>query len=256
MQEIKLNSQLKPSLIEKQDNGLKESQLDMVTFQLDRQVYTLPISIISQVIDLVAITPIPEGNDAIEGIFNYHGTTVPVVDLRHYLNLTKIPIHLHTPIILIAFSGQIIGLIVDKVIDVVSYPRQAILPPEDLLPENLGKIPILDGVIQSPEGFLMLLNLEQLFSLQQKQGITEALDNLTKRPQRFSKNQKSTNPTNISSPEITPAQDKQEDANRVENHEVPHKRSQKQRRKTDSHAPARLVSSHKSNTSITQEGMA
>jgi purine-binding chemotaxis protein CheW len=179
MQETKLKTQISTASVDNPHFGLLNRQMDMVAFHIDKQIYTLPIEIIHQVIDMVAITPIPEKNDSIKGIFNFHGTTIPVVNLRNFLNLTEIPVQLHSPMILVSFSGQIIGLIVDKVIGVVSYPMEAILSPEDLLPADLGKIQILDGVIQSPEGFFMLLNLENLFALQSQQDLTETLDKLT-----------------------------------------------------------------------------
>jgi purine-binding chemotaxis protein CheW len=256
MQEKILNPQPTTSKIEKQDYGLKDSPLDMVAFQLDQQVYCLPIHIIHQIIDMVAITHLPEANDSIEGIFNFHGNTVPVIDLRKFLNLPKIPVHLHTPIMLVAFSGQTIGLIVDKVLNVVSYPRHAILPPGSLLPEDLGKISILDGLIQNSEGFMMLLNLEQLFSAQRQQDLAETLDHLSIRSQAFSEDQRPINPASASSLGMGSAQDKPEGKRGKGDDEIPQKRNQKQHTKPADHTTARQGSSHENNTAIPREEMA
>jgi purine-binding chemotaxis protein CheW len=251
-----LNPQPTTSQIEKQDYGLKDGPLDMVAFQLDQQVYCLPINIIYQIIDMVAFTHLPEANDSIEGIFNYHGTTVPVIDLRKFLNLPKIPMHLHTPIMLVAFSGQTIGLIVDKVLNVVSYPQHAILPPGSLLPEDLGKISILDGLIQNTEGFMMLLNLEHLFSSQRQQDLAETLDHLSTHPQELSENQRPINPAETSSPEMGSAQDKPEGKRGAGDDETPQKHNQKLRTKPADQPTARQGSSHENNTAVLREEMA
>lgn len=166
------------SLALKQNNQTNEFLINLLAFQLDHHRYTLPIELIDQIIDMVAITHLPEVNDFLEGIFNYHGTMVPVLNLRRFLSLPKLPIHLHTPIILVRYSGHILGLIVDKVIGVTVHPQSSIFLPKDLLPDDLVNISFLDGVIQTPESFMLMLNLEQFLSPQRKQYLTEVLDHL------------------------------------------------------------------------------
>jgi purine-binding chemotaxis protein CheW len=173
-----LNLEREASPLLKENIQTGEFLVNLLAFQLDRHIYTLPIDIISQIIDMVSITHLPEVSDSIEGIFNYHGRTVPVVNLRRYLNLPKLSIHLHTPIILVWFSGYIIGLIVDRVIGVMSHPQNSIFLPKDLLPDDLVKISILDGVVQTSENYMLMLNLENLFTSQRKQALVETLDRL------------------------------------------------------------------------------
>jgi purine-binding chemotaxis protein CheW len=156
--------------------GPQNGTLNVVAFQLDRQVYTLPIKIIRQIMDMVYLTRLPEVSESIEGIFNYHGTTVPVVDLRRYLSLPKLPIQLHTPIMLVTFRDQLIGLIVDKVIGVISQSQSSIFLRKELLPDNFGEISILDGVIQNSHDYMLMLNLEQLFTSQRKIDLIQAID--------------------------------------------------------------------------------
>jgi len=151
-------------------------QHDMVTFRLDQQIYALPITSISKIIDMVAITPIPQVNHAIEGIINVHGDTVPIINLRRHLNLPEAPFKLHTHIILAQNNGRTFGLIVDQVMDVLSLPAGQIAAPDQILPKGLGKAPLLQGLVHTSEGTVLLLNLEQMFKPQQAQALAHAME--------------------------------------------------------------------------------
>ena len=151
-------------------------QHNLVTFRLDQQIYALPIASIFKIIDMVAITPIPQVNHAIEGIINVHGDTVPVINLRRHLNLPQAPFKLHTHIILAQNNGRTFGLIVDQVMDVLSLPAGQIAAPDQILPKGLGKAPLLQGLVHTPESTVLLLNLEQMFKPQQAQALAQAIE--------------------------------------------------------------------------------
>jgi len=152
-----------------------------VTLQLAQQTYALPIAPIVQVIPMVAITPIPQSeafplNTAIEGLINVRGTAVPVLNLRHYMGQPKARLQLHTPIVLVQANGHMMGLIVDRVSDVINFPEDRIMHPQDVLPEEFGSLPFLRGLLHMPDGIVLLLDLEHLTSLDQAQKLAQAVE--------------------------------------------------------------------------------
>ncbi len=162
---------------------VQDSRVSMVTFRLDRQVFALPIKPIRQIIEMVTITPIPQVNGAVEGVINFHGTLVPVVNLCAYLSLPKKTLHLHTPIILVSIFDRLTGLIVDEVLDVLDQPESQIIHPKDILPEGLGEAPLLRGMVPAQEHMVILLDLDQLFRPQQVRLLMEAAEALYKEPE-------------------------------------------------------------------------
>jgi purine-binding chemotaxis protein CheW len=147
------------------DAQLSESTLHhLVTFRLGQQTYALPIEPIVQIIEMVTITPIPQVNHSVEGVINLRGAAVPVVNLRRHLGLPEAQRQLHTPIVLVQCGGRTVGLIVDQVSDVLDVGAGQIACPTDLLPDGLSDAPLLRGLIQSPVGAVLLLDLERLFS--------------------------------------------------------------------------------------------
>ncbi len=139
----------------------------IVTFRLDKQIFALPIEPVRQIIEIVKMLPVPQMQSYIEGVINFHGTVVPVLNLRTYLNLQPIPLTLHTPIILVYICEKLMGLLVDEVLDVPQTSSQEIIHPAHFLPDDLGEMPILTGIVQSKDGMVMLLNLDKLFQPEQ-----------------------------------------------------------------------------------------
>lgn len=137
---------------------------NLVTFRLDRQMYALPIEPIVQIIEMVAVTPIPQVNHSVEGVINVRGTAVPVVNLRRHLSLPEAKLRLHTPLILVQTGERIVGLIVDEVSDVLNISASQIISPTEILPEGLGDAPLLQGLIHTPQGAVLLFDLSRLFS--------------------------------------------------------------------------------------------
>ncbi|MGD9099239.1 MAG: chemotaxis protein CheW [Anaerolineae bacterium] len=149
-------------------------QRNLVTFRLDQQLYALPIEPIVQIIEMVTITPIPQIEGAVEGVINVRGTPVIVVNLRRHLGLPPVHLQLRTPIILAQVGGRMVGLIVDQVIDMLSLSSGQITRPDDFLPQELSEMPLLQGLAHTPDGTVLLLDLEHLFQPQQVQSLARA----------------------------------------------------------------------------------
>ncbi len=146
-----------------------------MTFRLGTQTYALPIEPIVQIVEMVAITPIPQVDEAVEGVINVRGEAVPVVNLRRHFNLPEVPLQLRTPIILVRIGERTVGLIVDEVIDVLSLSADQIARIADILPEGLEKAQVLQGVVHVQGDAVLLLDLRHIFQPYQAQALAEAV---------------------------------------------------------------------------------
>jgi purine-binding chemotaxis protein CheW len=152
----------------------KNTLLHLVTFRLDRQVYALPIEPIQQIIEMVTITPVPQVRSSVEGVINFHGTSVPVVNMRVQLGMAKTHLELHTPIMMVYVSGRLVGLVVDEVLAVLDIPANQIDRPQDILPEGLGNTSLLNGLFHDGGKTILLLEIEHLFAQQEATALVEA----------------------------------------------------------------------------------
>ncbi len=153
---------------------LNEQTISLVSFRLADQLYALPIEPVVQIVEMVAITPIPNVSPSVEGVINYHGTTIPVINLRQYLGLPQVPIGLDMHIVIVRFAGRTIGLLMDSVLQVMDVDEEQIAPARDILPDEMGEVRILRGVLNTESAEVVLvLDLEHLFSAQQVQALVQ-----------------------------------------------------------------------------------
>jgi len=153
-------------------------KVTIVTFRLGSQVYAFPITLVRQIIEMVKITPLPQVSQNVVGVINFHGTMVPVINLRCHLGVAEAPLKLHTPIILVNVLEKLVGLIVDQVLDVIDLAADQIIDPRIILTKEMGEVPILNGLIQVKEGTILLFNLEQLLKSQPSRAQLEATNTL------------------------------------------------------------------------------
>ena len=160
--------------------GKSSDRQNVVAFRLGQQTYALPIEPIAQIIDMVAITPIPQLGQVIEGVINVHGEAVAAVKLRRHFDLEDAPLQLNTPILLTRIGGQKIGLIVDEVTDVLNLPADQIVQLGEILPEELGDAPIFRGLTYVADDALLMLDPDQLFRPDQLEVLAQAVEMLQK----------------------------------------------------------------------------
>jgi purine-binding chemotaxis protein CheW len=160
--------------------GTLSERQDLVAFRLEKQTYALPIEPIVQIIEMVAITPIPQLDAVVEGVINVHGEAVAVVKLRRHFGLPDAPLQLNTPILLVRIGGQTIGLIVDEVADVFNLPTDQIVQLDEILPQELGDAPIFRGLTYVADNAVLMLDPDELFRPDQLEILAQAADMLQK----------------------------------------------------------------------------
>ncbi|MBN1889234.1 MAG: chemotaxis protein CheW [Thermoflexales bacterium] len=161
-----------------QDDSVKTGARNLATFRLDRQTCALPIEAVVQVIEMVKITPLPRVSRSIEGVINFHGSVIPVVNLRRHIGLSETGFQLGNHIILVQAGERKVGLIVDEVIDVLTLPVDHVIRPTDILPDGLNDTPLLRGLVQTQDETILLLDLDHLFASQQAHALAQVVEAL------------------------------------------------------------------------------
>lgn len=147
----------------------EQSQIDVqaqqshVIFRLNQQLYALSVDFVVQIISMVTIGPLPQVSEVVEGLINVRGESVVVVNLRRQLGLPEIAFDLNTPILLVRVNEHVVGLIVDEVVDVLEFSLDDAVQSSEILPDGLGEIAVLLGVIQEEIGTVLIINIDRLF---------------------------------------------------------------------------------------------
>ena len=91
-----------------------------MTFFLAEEEYGIEILKVQEIIGLLPITHIPRSPVFIKGVVNLRGRIIPVMDLRLKLSMDEAKHTERTCIIVVKTSALHIGVIVDKVCEVVN----------------------------------------------------------------------------------------------------------------------------------------
>jgi chemotaxis-related protein WspB len=83
-------------------------------FRIGSASYALNATQIVEVLPLLRITPIPHAPAGIQGLANYRGTPVPVIDLSELTLGQSARLHISTRLILVHYGEHLLGLIAEQ----------------------------------------------------------------------------------------------------------------------------------------------
>ena len=152
----------------------KENQKQLVTFQLGNEQYGIDIMDVNEIWKVEAIRSIPNAPSYVEGIFNLRGDIVPVINLHRRFHIKRIQLseddELLSGSIIININGTKIGIIIDKVLRVVSIDMDQVQPPPQII-SGIGA-EYIQGVVPGDEGYLIILDIHRLFDPKELQQIS------------------------------------------------------------------------------------
>lgn len=121
-------------VIEEENEVLEvDTQKDRyMTFITAGECYAIALQYVNEIICFQRITDIPDTEDYVKGLINLRGKIIPVIDVRMRFGYEPLEYTDRTVIIITNVKGTIVGLIVEKIEEVVNIAEEDILPPPDL----------------------------------------------------------------------------------------------------------------------------
>ncbi len=147
-----------------------EQELQLVTFRLANEEYGLPITKVQEINRLVPVTKLPQTPSFMEGIINLRGRIIPVIDLRKRFTMTVTSHDDETRIIIVEISGQIVGVTVDAVKEVVRINMANIEPPPTTVAVDSQYI---NGVGKINDRLIILLDIDKVFTAQEELAVKQ-----------------------------------------------------------------------------------
>jgi purine-binding chemotaxis protein CheW len=140
------------------------SQIQFISFALGENQYGVDIMAVREIKGWSEITHLPKQPEYVRGVQNLRGSIVPIVDLRCRFGggLTETtPLHI---VIIVQIGGRQVGLIGDRVLDIVSVEAAKIqkVPRTDHGEQN----DFLSGLVSEGDIMIALIDLPNLLSVQ------------------------------------------------------------------------------------------
>ncbi|MDP4207303.1 MAG: chemotaxis protein CheW [Bacteroidota bacterium] len=149
-----------------------------LSFVICGDLYAVNVTKVLEVLQKEHITKVPNAPAYIRGIINFRGDVVPVFETRTRFNLPqRLADDSYNIIVIDVSEGSDmfrLGAVVDKVKDVISIDDTDIKPVPPMSHEF--NTDFLQGIYKLDDDFIMLLNVEKVFSGQELNEMKQSLE--------------------------------------------------------------------------------
>ena len=147
-----------------------------MTFKSGEEYFGLKIQYVSEIIQFQAITEIPETEDYIKGLINLRGKVIPVIDVRLRFCQQPFEYNDRTCIIVLNVDTMLVGLIVEKIAEVVDIREENILPPPKLGRSDRLQNKYVYGIGKVGNSVKLLLDPDKLLNDEEPTVVEQAND--------------------------------------------------------------------------------
>ncbi len=165
MSDIKNDAQKVSSVV------MSDELLQLVSFNIGEEEFGVDILKVQEINRMVDITRVPNAPDYVEGVINLRGKVIPIIDLRHRLNMTQKEVDKDTRIIVVELENKIIGFIVDAVNEVLRINKSITEAPPAMIAGIDAEYITSIGKLE--DRLLILLDLERILTTEEKEVLTE-----------------------------------------------------------------------------------
>jgi len=147
----------------------------LVTFQLGEELYGINIMDVKEIVRVQDIRAIPNAPTYVEGIFNLRSEIIPIINLHKRFHLKKLKSseedELLSGFVILDIDGMKLGIIIDRISRVITIEKEDVQPPPQML-SGIGA-EYIQGVVRQEEGYLIILDIRDLFNPKELQKIAE-----------------------------------------------------------------------------------
>lgn len=145
------------------DGEVNDPILQWVTYQLEDETYGINVMQVQEVLRITEIAPVPGAPSYVLGIINLRGNVVTVIDTRSRFGLiAKDSNDDQSRIIIVEVNGNVIGMLVDSVAEVV-YLHQSEIDSAPAV-NNDESSRFIQGVCSREEQLLILVDVNKFLT--------------------------------------------------------------------------------------------
>lgn len=157
-----------------------------LVFKIGKEEFAAHASKVQRILELQPITFIPKAQSYMKGAINLMGKVLPVIDARLKMGLEEREPDTNTCIIVLEVrKGEKVvetGIIVDSVQSVIEIQQAEIKDPPSIGFEVNSDF--IRGMYEQDNKFIMLLDIDNVFSIEDVVKITEAVDSAIEPPEK------------------------------------------------------------------------
>ena len=148
-----------------------------LSFKLGEEIFAVDVAKVREILDVTAITKVPQTPDFMRGVINLRGSVVPVMDMRLKFGMPPTERTVNTCIIVMEVTQEgetmVLGSLADSVQEVL-----------DLDPDQIEAAPrigtrlrsdFIKGMGKHNDRFIIILEIDRIFSVGELEVVSESL---------------------------------------------------------------------------------
>lgn len=141
---------------------VNDPMIQLVTFKLEEETYGVNVMQVQEVLRVTEIAPVPGAPYFVLGIINLRGNVVTVLDTRSRFGLSTTDLTDNSRIVIIEGEGQVVGILVDSVAEVVELRESQIDTAPNVGNEETARY--IQGVYTREGSLLIVVDINKLLT--------------------------------------------------------------------------------------------
>ncbi len=146
-----------------------------VTFRIGDEEYGIDIMLVQEIIRYNKPTTVFNVDPVVKGVINFRGKVIPIVDMHRKFNLEEVDYDEFTVVIIIEVSKKTMGMIVDRVSDIVSFNPEDIQLVDREFAEDI-KTEHLKGMAKTGNRIVMLMDPYRILAFNELDSVSDMSD--------------------------------------------------------------------------------
>ncbi len=160
---------------------MKEETIDVITrsfltFNLGDEQFAINVKKVIEILEVPPVTKVPRSPEFMKGVINLRGSVLPVIDTRIKFGMSPTDFTVETCILVLNIQMEedeiMVGALVDLVQEVLEIDQNQIQPSPSI--GSKYKAEFIQGMINDNGEFIMMLNIDKVFSSLELESIVKS----------------------------------------------------------------------------------
>lgn len=170
-------------------------QLSIIIFEVNKEQFAINLLEVKEIVQANQIRRLPKSFDFVEGIYNYRGDIIHIVNLKKKLNLNNTFLYSSKKtssndeveqdnlssttnfIIILNIEDTFIGFLVDRIINVININRKILVDLSPIFQTSVG-IEYIKGIIKLEDKPRILIDLSKVLNEDEHSTIKNELQSI------------------------------------------------------------------------------
>ncbi len=135
--------------------GNKDTKVPFLIVESQKRSFALPVELVDEVFEMVAVTELPEAKPGVVGLLDYHGDMIVLFDLAEMAGMDKTPIDPNLTVVLCTTHHVRFALMVSAVADVITAHGHEIATGNEIMTGIFKEV----GLIRTSHGAASIVDV-------------------------------------------------------------------------------------------------